>query len=79
MVHQLLQRASEQADLDSRSQLIELSKCMVQIINKCRDAAMEVEQAKIEAAKKEVTWIEMQKELDRFVPVVADKLANLQN
>lgn len=79
LVQTLLNRAFDEPEGERKDQFIELSKCMVAIINKARDGAKALEQAKIEASKAEVTWLKIQQDMDHLVELVRNMLANLPN
>ncbi|KEF62111.1 uncharacterized protein A1O9_00083, partial [Exophiala aquamarina CBS 119918] len=75
LVHTLLNRALAEPDGERKVQFIELSKCMVAIVNKARDGAKALEQAKIEAAKAEMTWLKIQQDMDHLEGVLRNMLS----
>lgn len=62
LTHTLLDLARAEANPQRKTSLIELSKCMVAVVNSARDAEKAMEKAKMEAARAEVSWLKVQKE-----------------
>ncbi|KAL2423518.1 hypothetical protein ABEF95_010089 [Exophiala dermatitidis] len=63
LTHTLLDLARAEADPQRKTALIELSKTMVGVVNAARDAEKAMEKAKMEAARAEVSWLKVQKEV----------------
>ncbi|KAL2423520.1 hypothetical protein ABEF95_010128 [Exophiala dermatitidis] len=63
LTHTLLGLARAEADPQRKTALIELSKTMVGVVNAARDAEKAMEKAKMEAARAEVSWLKVQKEV----------------
>ncbi|EXJ85097.1 hypothetical protein A1O3_05772 [Capronia epimyces CBS 606.96] len=63
LTHSLLDLARAETNAQRKASLIELSKCMVEVVNSARDAEKAMEKAKMEAARAEVSWLKVQKEV----------------
>lgn len=67
LTHSLLDLAHIETDLQRKSHLIQMSKCMVEVVGAARDAEKAMEKAKMEAARAEVSWLRIQKTMGEMV------------
>ncbi|KAJ9636108.1 hypothetical protein H2204_005380 [Knufia peltigerae] len=67
LTHSLLDLAHMETDLQRKSHLIQMSKCMVEVVGAARDAEKAMEKAKMEAARAEVSWLKVQKTMGEMV------------
>lgn len=63
LTHALLDLAHVETDTQRKAHLIQLSKCMVEVVSAARDAEKAVERAKMEASRAEVGLLKVQKEV----------------
>ncbi|KAI1609071.1 hypothetical protein EDD36DRAFT_482279 [Exophiala viscosa] len=63
LTHALLDLAHVEIDTQRKKHLIQLSKCMVEVVSAARDAEKAMEKARMEAARAEVGWLKVQKEV----------------
>lgn len=70
LTHTLLDLARIESSPQRKANLIELSKCMVEVVSAARDAEKSMEKAKMEAARAEVSWLKVQKEVSCLQGVV---------
>lgn len=70
LTHSLLDLARAETDTQRKTYLIELSKCMVEVVSAARDAEKAMEKAKMEAARAELCWLKVQKEVETLDSVV---------
>lgn len=77
LTHSLLNLARTEPTLDRKERLIELSRCMVEVVSMARDAEKAMEQARIEAAKAEMNWLKIQKEISNVEGCVRNMLLML--
>ncbi|KIV82587.1 hypothetical protein PV11_04687 [Exophiala sideris] len=63
LTHALLDLAHIETDTQRKKHLIQLSKCMVEVVSAARDAEKSMEKAKMEASRAEVGWLKVQKEV----------------
>jgi hypothetical protein len=75
LTHTLLDLARAEPDAQRKANLIELSKCMVEVVSSTRDAEKAKEKAKMEAARAELCWLKVQKEVSAVESAVRRVLA----
>ncbi|OQV04437.1 hypothetical protein CLAIMM_09320 [Cladophialophora immunda] len=63
MTHSLLDLARTSTDPIRKAHLIELSKCMVEVVGAARDAEKAMEKARMEASRAECAWLKCLKEV----------------
>ncbi|KIX92286.1 uncharacterized protein Z520_12032 [Fonsecaea multimorphosa CBS 102226] len=63
MTHSLLDLARTSTDPTRKAHLIELSKCMVEVVSSARDAEKAMEKAKMEASRAECAWLKCLKDV----------------
>ncbi|KAK5192644.1 hypothetical protein LTR72_010802 [Exophiala xenobiotica] len=70
LTHSLLDLAHTETDVQRKTHLIQMSKCMVEVVSAARDAEKAMEKAKMEAARAEVSWLKVQKEVGSMMEAV---------
>ncbi|OAP58814.1 hypothetical protein AYL99_06111 [Fonsecaea erecta] len=63
ITHSLLDLAHTSTDPNRKTYLIELSKCMVEVVSSARDAEKAMEKARVEASRAECAWLKCLKEV----------------
>ncbi|KAJ9611344.1 hypothetical protein H2200_004528 [Cladophialophora chaetospira] len=71
LTHALLDLARAEHTPTKKSQLIELSKCMVEVVNSARDAEKAMEKARMEASRAEVSYLKCLKEVGAIEGLVS--------
>ncbi|KIW74589.1 hypothetical protein Z517_11359 [Fonsecaea pedrosoi CBS 271.37] len=70
MTHSLLDLARTSADPNRKARLIQLSKCMVEVVGSARDAEKAMEKARMEASRAECAWLKCLKEIGQVEGLV---------
>lgn len=70
LTHALLDLARTEHTPTKKSHLIELSKCMVEVVNSARDAEKAMEKARMEASRAEVSYLRCLKEVSAIEGLV---------
>ena len=78
LTHDLLDLARTENHTTKKSHLIELSKCMVEVVSSARDAEKAMEKAKMEASRAEVSYLKCSKEVSKIEEMMRDILAQNQ-
>ncbi|KIX07592.1 uncharacterized protein Z518_02245 [Rhinocladiella mackenziei CBS 650.93] len=76
LTHVILDLARAEPNIQHKTNLIDLSKSMVEVVITARDAEKAAEKAKMEAARAEVCWLKVQKEVGVVEGVVRDILGS---
>ncbi|KIW88892.1 uncharacterized protein Z519_10376 [Cladophialophora bantiana CBS 173.52] len=70
LTHTLLDLARNSTESVRKARLIELSKCMVEVVNTARDAEKAMEKARMEASRAECAWLKCLKEVAQAEGIV---------
>lgn len=71
LTHSLLDLAHSETNVQRKTHLINMSKCMVEVVSAVRDAEKAMEKAKMEAARAEISWLKVQKEVGSMMEAVS--------
>ena len=79
LTHTLLDLARSSTNTAEKSRLIELSKCMVEVVSSARDAEKAMEKARMEASRAEVAYLKCLQEVSAVEGVVGRIMGETQS